>query len=247
MPKLKATIEYKGNAFFGFQRQKHTQKTITTAIENALKQLNIDTRINGSGRTDAGVHASNQVIDFIVPPYWSDLKKLKCSLNKLLDDVYFKHLVEVDMAFHSRFHAKKRIYRYVFKTRLPNVFEKDFIAYYNAFDPQKLQEALSIFQGKHDFSLFCKTGSVTHSNIREIYKAHYKVRENYHYIYFEANGFLRAQVRMMVDIAMKYAQGEYSKQDIKSQLNCQKKISTKLAPPQGLYLARVVYPIKKNN
>jgi tRNA pseudouridine38-40 synthase len=241
MPKVKATIEYNGNAFEGFQRQKHTTKTITTAIEEALLQLNIDSPINGSGRTDAGVHASNQVIDFIIPRYWNDLKKLKNSLNRLLKDIRFKHIVFINDEFHSRFHAKRRIYRYVFKTTEPSVFEKKFVAYYKDFDLIRLQKALKAFEGEHDFSLVCKSGSQTHTNIRTIYKAYYKKHNNYYCIYFEANGFLRAQVRMMVYLAMAYAQSTIEYQALKEQIDNKKKISSRLAPPQGLYLARIIY------
>ncbi|MBN2824991.1 MAG: tRNA pseudouridine(38-40) synthase TruA, partial [Campylobacterales bacterium] len=182
MPKLKGVIEYNGNAFEGFQRQKHTAQTVAGVIEEALKRLNIKSQIVGSGRTDAGVHAANQVIDFEVPSYWSDTQRLQNALNHQLKAIRFKHLIEVNSSFHSRFHAKRRIYRYIFKTTTPNVFEKDFVAYYDDFNSDKLKEALGYFQGEHDFSLLCKSGSITHTNIRTIYKAAYKKRNNYHFI-----------------------------------------------------------------
>lgn len=239
--RLKATIEYNGKLFAGFQRQKHTPQTIATAIERALNHLNIDTEIRGSGRTDAGVHASNQVIDFEVPPYWSNLSQLKRSLNRQLCGIRFKHIIQVDNDFHARFHAKERIYRYIFKTTTPSVFEQEFVAYYKSFDRDKLQEALALLEGEHDFSLLCKSGSVTHTNIRRIFKASYCKRHNYHFIYFRANGFLRAQVRMMIDLAMIYAQGKITRNELIGQIENRTKISSHLAPPQGLYLARILY------
>lgn len=241
MPKVKAIIEYNGNAFLGFQRQTHTKQTITTHIEEALKSLNIETSITGSGRTDTGVHASNQVIDFAVPSYWKDLKKLKRSLNKVLENIRFKHIVFVDDDFHSRFHAKYRIYRYVFKTSQPSIFEKDFVAHYAHFNKQKVQEALKAFEGEHDFTLLSKTGSPTHTNVRTIFKTCYKERKGYHFIYFKANGFLRAQVRMMVKLALIYSQGRITKEELLSQINNKDKVSNQLAQPQGLYLSRVLY------
>jgi len=239
--RIKATIEYNGTLFAGFQRQKHTSKTITTAIEKALSKINIQTQIRGSGRTDAGVHASNQVIDFEIPPYWSDLAKLKSSLNRQLGGIRFKHIIQVDNDFHARFHAKERIYRYIFKTTTPSVFEEEFVAYYENFDRDKLQEALSHFEGQHDFSLLCKSGSITHTNIRRIFKAHYCKRHNYHFIYFRANGFLRAQVRMMIHLVMIYAQGKITRAELIAQIDNRVKVSSTLAPPQGLYLARILY------
>ena len=67
--RIKATIAYDGSYFKGFQKQKSTNQTITSEIESALRSVGIDDNIRGSGRTDAGVHATGQVIDFEVPEW----------------------------------------------------------------------------------------------------------------------------------------------------------------------------------
>ena len=239
--RVKAVLSYDGSAYKGFQKQTSTNKTITTAVEKALHALHIDSTITGSGRTDAGVHATGQVIHFDLPDFWHDLEKLKLNLNRKLDDIYVKHVSKVEDDFHARFSAKKRVYRYVFKTAKPSVFEQRYISYYETFDPAKLREALKLFEGKHDFEFFHKTGSVTHTNIREIYYAQYRKHKGYHFIYFKANGFLRAQVRMMVSMAMSYATDTITLKQLKEQLACKKKHSTSLAPAEGLYLATILY------
>jgi len=239
--RVKATISYDGSYFKGFQKQKSTKETIATQIELALNSMGITAPIQASGRTDAGVHATGQVIDVELPPYWNDLTKLKTALNRKLKHISFRHLHFVDDAFHSRFSAKKRVYRYVFKTSTPSVFEENYISYYPTFNKKLLQDALKVFEGKHDFSYFIKTGSITHTNVREIYKAYYRNYKNYHLIYFEANGFLRSQVRMMVDFAMQVALEQQSLKELEEQLNLKKRWSTKLAPAEGLYLARIGY------
>jgi tRNA pseudouridine38-40 synthase len=239
--RVKAVISYDGSHYFGFQKQTSTNKTITHEIEAALHSLQIHANIVGSGRTDAGVHASGQVIHFDLPKYWTDLEKLKLNINRKLHDISIKHIAQVSDDFHARFSAKKRLYRYVFRTTKPSVFEQKYISYYATFDTFKLIEALKYFEGKHDFEYFRKTGSHTHTTIREIYTTRYKEYHGYHFIYFQANGFLRSQVRMMVDMAMAYAQDEISLVQLKEQLNCQEKHSTKLAPQEGLYLAKVLY------
>jgi len=239
--RVKAVIAYDGSHYFGFQKQTSTNKTITYEIEKALRSLNIDVNIVGSGRTDAGVHASGQVIHFDLPEYWKDLKKLTLALNRKLDDIYIKHITHVSDDFHARFSAKKRVYRYVFKTSHISVFEKHYISQYEVFDACLLQEALHCFKGKHDFDYFRKTGTDTHTSIRTIYTTQYMQRQGYHYIYFEANGFLRSQVRMMVDTAMQCATHSLSIDALREQLSCSIKHSTKLAPPEGLYLARIIY------
>ena len=114
--RVKAVISYDGSAYFGFQKQKSTTKTITTTIEKALISLGIKSSIIGSGRTDAGVHASGQVIHFDLPYFWQDLDKLKLNVNRKLSDIQFKNISKVEDDFHARFDAKRRTYRYVFKT-----------------------------------------------------------------------------------------------------------------------------------
>ena len=239
--RVKAVIAYDGSAYAGFQRQTHTSNTVTSAIETALKALKIDSKITGSGRTDAGVHATGQVIHFDIPLYWGDLQKLQLNLNRKLHDIRIKHITAVSDEFHARFSAKKRLYRYIFKTSQPSVFEQKYISYYQDFDEIRLKEALKYFEGRHDFVFFHKTGSDIKTTIREIYKTNYKQIGNYHIIYFLANGFLRSQVRMMVDFVMLYAQGKLQHIQLEEQLSGQTKHSSKLAPGEGLYLARIFY------
>ncbi len=239
--RVKAVIAYDGSAYLGFQKQNSTRQTVTYAIEKALHSLHITSDIVASGRTDAGVHASGQVIHFDLPEFWSDLSKLKINLNRKLKDIQFKHISKVSNNFHARFSAKKRLYRYVFKCNKPSVFEQKYISYYPSFNKDLLKEALHSFEGKHDFNYFRKTGSITHTTIREIYQAYYRESNGYHYIYFQANGFLRSQVRMMVEAAMDYAQEAMTLEQLSMQIKCQEKHISRLAPPEGLYLARVQY------
>ncbi|MBU1669091.1 tRNA pseudouridine(38-40) synthase TruA [bacterium] len=239
--RVKAIIAYDGGHFQGFQKQKSTKQTITTIIEEVLHSIGIDDDIRGSGRTDAGVHATGQVIDFVIPNFWSDLDKLKEVLNRKLKYIAIKHISFEEENFHSRFSAKKRVYRYIFKTTTPSIFEQDHIAHYPTFDPLLLKKALQTFEGEHDFSNFIKTGTVTHTNVRHIYKAHYKPYNNHHIIYFEANGFLRSQVRMMVEAAMQVALKKLNLNQLQEQLELKKRYTTKLAAPEGLYLARILY------
>jgi tRNA pseudouridine38-40 synthase len=239
--KVKAVISYDGSGYLGFQKQKSTTKTVTYAIEKALNALHIRSSIVASGRTDAGVHATGQIIHFNLPDFWTDLNKLKINLNRKLKDIEFKHISRVPHDFHARFSAKKRLYRYLFKTFKPSVFEQKYISYYPGFDLLLLEKALAYFEGEHDFNYFHKTGSITHTTVRKIYKTGYREHKGYHFIYFQANGFLRSQVRMMVDAAMLCARGELTLAQLSEQIECQEKHTSRLASPEGLYLARVQY------
>jgi len=239
--RVKAIVAYDGGYFKGFQKQKSTKNTITGQIEKALKSVGITESIRGSGRTDAGVHATGQVIDFTIPIFWKDLSKLKITLNQKLKYISFKHISFIDNDFHSRFSAKRRVYRYIFKTKDPSIFEQNYLSYYPTFNKKLLIKALKCFEGEHDFSNFIKTGSITHTNVRTIYKATYKRYKNYHILYFEANGFLRSQVRMMVEGAMQVSLGDWNLEKLQKQLLKKEKTMTKLATPNGLYLARIIY------
>lgn len=239
--RAKAIFSYDGSFFQGFQRQTKTGKTVTTSIETALHQLHIDSEIVGSGRTDTGVHASGQVIHFDLPGYWQDTDKLQRELNRKLRHIRIKHITMVDQEFHARFSAKRRVYRYLFKRKAPSVFEENYVSHYPSFDPGLLERSLHLFEGEHDFKYFHKTGSDTHTTVRMVYRARYKKLGDYHAIYFEANGFLRSQVRMMVGAAMQCANKEIAFKELEAQLHLKHRYTSTVAPSSGLYLARIVY------
>ena len=239
--RVKAVVAYDGSAFQGFQKQTSTKQTVTTAIEEALGDLQVASAITGSGRTDAGVHASGQVIHFDLPPFWSDLTRLRTALNRKLSAIQFKHICGVSDDFHARFSARERIYRYVLKESEPSVFERNYIAHYDSFDASVLSRALSLFRGKHDFACFHKTGSEIHTTVREIYRTEHRQQGKYHFIYFSASGFLRSQVRMMVEASMQCARGTLTLEGLQKQIACEGEAFTKLAPAQGLYLSRILY------
>lgn len=239
--RVKAVIAYDGSAFEGFQRQTRTPRTVTTAIEAALTNLGIPSPITGSGRTDAGVHATGQVIHFDLPDYWHDLSKLQTHLNGQLEAIAVKHISSVPDNFHARFDARKRIYRYLLSETPPSVFERRYIAHVPDLDFHKLQHALALFEGTHDFGYFKKSGSETRDDIRTIYRTRFMQIGKYHAVYFEANGFLRAQVRMMLAAAFAVSRGELTPDQLREQLEMKNRHITHLAPPEGLYLARVLY------
>ena len=243
MQRVKAVISYDGSNYLGFQKQKSTHHTITHVIEKALHSLQINSDIVASGRTDRGVHATGQVIHFDLPSFWKDTEKLKIALNHKLTDISFKHITKVPNNFHARFSAKKRLYRYIFKTKPTSVFEKNYISHYsyNEIDSIRIKEALQCFEGVHDFKYFHKTGSITHTNIREIFKTTHISKGDYHVIYFQANGFLRSQVRMMVDAAILYSVGKIALNALQRQLKVEEQYTHRLAPPEGLYLAKITY------
>ena len=242
MERIKAVVAYDGSVFKGFQRQSRVSDTVQGTIERGLESLGISGPVIGSGRTDAGVHATGQVIHFDLPEYWSKqgLRKLRQHLNSRFRAIRFKHLTSVDSNFHARYDARERIYRYICRPE-PSLFERHYIARLDLGDLPRFREALRSFEGTHDFGYFLKTGSETAHNRRTIFKTAFIQRSRYSFLYFHADGFLRAQVRMMVHAAAAVGRGELKPEALKEQIALRKKHTNGLAPPEGLYLARVIY------
>ena len=230
-------LSYNGTHFLGSQTQKETKNTVLGELENVLKKLGIKQKVIASGRTDKGVHATMQVCHVDLPSYWSDLQKLTRVLNEMLcDALHVKKIIQVNDDFHARYSAKKRTYRYIIKTTQSNPFEKDFITFLKDVDFERIQHNIKLFKGEHDFKQFMKTGSDVNSTTRIIYKAFAYKYKSYIVLHFEANGFLRSQIRLMVGALL-----TLTAQEIQKQLHCNQKYKIKPAPANGLYLSKITY------
>jgi tRNA pseudouridine38-40 synthase len=235
-------LSYDGSRFKGFQRQNSGVKTVANKLEKILRSLKIDSKIHASGRTDNGVHATNQVIHFDIPAFWKDTEKLKREINKkALPDIYCKSIKAVDDNFHSRYSAKRRVYRYIVSTKLPSVFLTPYILFVPKVDELLVKEAIKYFEGIHDFEYFKKSGSSEKHSLREIYKTRFYKYKDFYIFYFEANGYLRSQIRMMVYFLLEISYGKLSINDLVEQLELKKRHSTGLVEPNGLYLSRIKY------
>ena len=241
--KVKITLSYDGSQFHGYQSQNDGTKTVANALADALKALGIQTKIHASGRTDTGVHASGQVIDIdLLPKHWNDVAKLKNYLNRLCaPSIMIKTIEAVSEDFHARFSAKNRVYRYMIKTGEASVFGAPYVCYHDSLDEKKIQEAMVLFEGEHDFAYFCKSGSDPKSTVREIVKCRFYKHKGLYVFSVEANGYLRSQIRMMVDFLLKISDGELGKEDLKEQLALKKIHNRNLAKANGLYLAKIKY------
>lgn len=240
--RVKITLSYDGSQFHGYQIQNDGTKTVANKLQDAFASFGIDAKINASGRTDRGVHASAQVVDIKLPAYWSDLARLKNYLNRVcLPSIYIKKIEVVSEDFHARFSAKRRVYRYIMKVGEPSVFSLPYIIYHDSLDVTKIQEVVRYFEGVHDFEFFSKSGSAPTSTVREIYKSRFYKYKEFYIFTFEANGFLRSQIRMMVDFLLKINDGVLSCDDLIDQRDKKRVVSRELAKPNGLYLSRIKY------
>lgn len=231
------TISYNGTHFFGSQIQKEKSQTILGELQRVLKSLGIKEKIIASGRTDRGVHASGQVCHLDLPPFWSDTQKLKKVLNKMLpSSIFIKRVHEVSHEFHARYSATKRTYRYIIKEGESSPFEADFVTFLYKVDRETLEKNIQLFIGEHDFEAFMKTGSQTKSSVRTIYKAFSYTYKGYTVLNFQANGFLRSQIRLMVGALL-----NLNATQVQEMLQGKAIYPNRPAPPNGLYLAKINY------
>ena len=156
---LKFVVAYDGSLYQGSQKQPNG-KTIENKLLKAFQRININTDIILSGRTDKEVHATGQVFNCHVPEFWKDLKKLKTVLNRNLPaSIKIRYISIVKEDFHSRFHAKKRVYRYILTTKELNPFNQKYITYVEHLNVELIKKAIKVFEGVHDFEYFHKQGS----------------------------------------------------------------------------------------
>lgn len=236
---------YNGSNYGGWQKQPNVN-TIQAEIEKVLSRiLNLETSIQGSGRTDAGVHALNQHFHFEVKKETLDLEKFMYSVNCLLpNDIQIKSFEIAADDWHSRFNAKKKKYVYKISKETKNPF-LDKLVWLNPeeIDQTKLQEALNLFVGKHSFMNFTSKEEDEQNFIREIKKAKAKFNSTMTEITFVGDGFMRYEIRFIVGTVVAYALGQIDLEYIKNHLNPgqNREIVRYKAPSDGLYLAQVFY------
>ncbi len=242
MNRVKITLSYNGASFLGSQQQPNTHQTVIGTLIIALRRLKINTLPKGSGRTDRGVHATHQVMHIDLPLFWDDLRRLRDMLNLQLPPTIRITKIEcVEDTFHARFSAKKRTYRYILKEGSSNPFENDFVTFVPQLDRDVIADAIQCFIGIHNFELFKKSGSDGEQFTRVVYRAYAYSHKGYFILVFEANSFLRSQIRLMVGFLLRLSDGKTTKEQLLEQLSCKKLHSTKTAPHNGLYLTHIRY------
>lgn len=238
---LKFTLAYDGSLYQGSQKQPNG-KTIEDKLLFAFKRINIETNIVLSGRTDKEVHATGQVFNCIVPDFWFDFTKLKEILNRNLPtSIKILKISKVKDDFHSRFHAKKRDYRYIITSKPTTPFNDKFITYVENVDEELLKKAIKEFIGVYDFKYFHKTGSDKDITTREIYNTVFYKHKDIYIFKFTANSYLRSQIRLMVGFLLAINDKKLTIEDLKKQLRLEKNIFKMPVIANGLYLTKIKY------
>ena len=201
--RLKLVFSYDGSKFQGSQTQPH-ENGVEDALGAALAHVGIFGKIISSSRTDKGVHANNQVVCVECGDHFNDFERLKSLINRHAHPaVHVKFISRVQDCFHPRYDATARAYRYIINHGEFSPFFAPYETFLPKFDPNLANELLALFVGEHDFSAFMKLGSDVKSPVRRVSKAFCYERGERIIIIFKANGFLRAQVRLMVASVLK--------------------------------------------
>ena len=249
----KAIIEYDGTDFYGFQSQPGELRTIQGELLRVLNKIfNTEKiRVSYSGRTDAGVHAIGQVVNFKSNKLFK-LHRLKWSLNSLLpEDVSVKSLDFAEDGFDARRSALWREYNYyIINDYYQNVFLKKYsLLLCRELDIKLMQEACKFFVGRHDFSAFCSPSDANKSKIREIMEMEITRTDNFHQenmIIFRirANAFLYNMARIIVGIVTEVGSKSRKISDIELAFSDKDvNYSGSIVDAKGLFLTNVGYKV----
>ena len=245
---LKMIYQYDGSKFCGFQRQKK-MKTVQGEIEKAIfKTFNQKINMISSGRTDKGVHAMEQVSNFIIDEN-IPIEAIKRQINKCLKgEVKVLEVEEVEKDFNARFDAKNRTYLYIMRNEEDiTPFEANYMTgLKTSVNVEKFQEIMNDFVGKYDFSSFMKIDKAYRNPVREIVyiKCYYDAKNGKKQLNVEicGNGFLKTMVRIMIGSALAVYFGNVEEDYIKKRLENPNADDKKiLAASEGLYLYKVNY------
>ncbi|MGV8074846.1 MAG: tRNA pseudouridine(38-40) synthase TruA [Syntrophobacteraceae bacterium] len=242
---FRLVLEYDGSNYHGWQRQQGVL-TIQEVIESRLEvMLGGAVGVRASGRTDAGVHAKQQVVNFYSRTRLEPVQ-IRRGLNSLLPpDIVVLDSEEVPDSFHARFSAVSKIYEYLILNRIePSALERRFAWHVRQpLDIEPVQECLQQIQGAHDFAAFMASGSSVNSTERCIYRAFLERPDVEHLTFvFEANGFLRHMVRNLVGTLVDVGRGRLRPADFSDILaGKDRRRAGMTAPAHGLYLSAVKY------
>jgi tRNA pseudouridine38-40 synthase len=241
---IKLTIEYDGTRYHGWQIQANGE-TIQAVLERAVSTfLGKSTRITGSGRTDAGVHALGQVAN-LFSDQDIDLRKMRLGLNALTpEDISITAVEIVADSFNARRDGRSRIYEYhILNRSTPSPFHLNRAWHvHESLDLQSMREAIHCLEGEHDFSSFRAAGCDAAHPVRTVYRTSLEQRGELLVYTIEATAFLRHMVRNIVGTLVEVGRGVRTPQSFAEVLESRDRTKAgPTAPPHGLYLVEVKY------
>jgi len=240
----KCVVAYDGGPFMGWQSQE-SGRTVQDLIEAQMKQVfGHPIRIEGSGRTDSGVHAHAQVFHFDAA-WRHGAEKLRRALQTGLPrSILLKSLREASPNFHARFDAKGKIYRYHLHLGLADPFEVNYCwPLGRELDWPAVLAAAKVLRGQHDFWAFSGENDRTYeTTVRHLRRLDVRRKGPRATFTFEADGFIYKMARSLTGALVSVGLGKLTPADLAVLLKSRKRVPEVVtAPPQGLFLVKVLY------
>ena len=244
------SVEYDGSEFHGWQRQASGQISVQETLENALSSVaNAEVRVACAGRTDAGVHATNQIVSFESPVARSPKAWVMGGNASLPPQVRVNWARGVAPDFHARFSAVSRTYRYVWATqtiRSTTLYRKTTWSRHDL-DVDAMQRSVACLIGEHDFSAFRAASCQSNSPHRRVDEITVLRRGSFVVMQVTANAFLHHMVRNLagsIGMVGRHLKPEAWIEELLEGRN--RTLAADTAPPDGLYLVDVGYPAGYN-
>ena len=244
MRNLRLDICYDGTRYRGWQRLPGTDNTIQGKLEQTLSRILEETvEVTGSGRTDAGVHAKLQIVNFhcnSTMPCGEILSQLR---RYLPEDIGIYSCIDVSPRFHARLNAREKIYRYrIWNSESPCVFDRRFVTVFpQKLDTKRMRQAAAHLHGTHDFSAFCANKKMKKSTVRTIFSVDIAEFGDEVQITVTGNGFLYNMVRILVGTLVEVGLGQREPDSIPDLYGKARSEAGMLMPPTGLCLMEVTY------
>lgn len=250
-------ISYEGSLFEGWQIQTPSQRTIQGELQKALIKITKNDNIKslGSGRTDSGVHALNQIVKIHIPLSIEPSALLRALNSHLPHEIRIKDCEESTKDFHPVRGALWKTYEYlIYNGSVLPPFYRNLVTHIpRPVDWGRAEESLKVFLGEHDFENFSTKGTEVKTTVRTVFDVCLKKEPlssfvdplhngDLYRISVTGSGFLKQMVRLIVGAVLAAGQGKASPEEIKAHFKgkTDKKIGA-VAPPNGLYLAHVEY------
>ena len=246
MRNFKIIIQYEGTRYQGWQRQDSTGNTIQGKLEAILgKMTGLGfVQVDGSGRTDSGVHALGQIANFKIDTTMTP-KQIMDYINQYLpDDIGVIDIEEVGERFHSRLNAKGKTYQYrIWNSSLPCVFKRKYVYELEAeLDVEAMREASAALIGSHDFKAFTSNKKSKKSTVRNIESITIEKEDEEILITYSGNGFLYHMVRIISGTLIEVGLGKRTIESVQEVLESgDRSKAGELAPAKGLCLVEVRY------
>ncbi len=259
---IRLLIEYDGTNYHGWQRQSSPNReagdlhqTIQGTIEDVLSGIiKHPAKAVAAGRTDAGVHATGQVMHFKTTLQINESSWVKAVNSLLPADIVVRKAEYVSEDFHARFDAKSKVYTYfILNSALRSAFQRNYVWHIKQpLNISLIREASQYLIGHHDFSSFRASDCGAKSPVKTLDRIEINqsgtefnsVPTDAHVVIltFEARSYLQHMVRNIVGTLAEVGRGKFSPTDIKTILEKKdRRYAGPIAPPQGLYLSEVRY------